>query len=124
MSRVWCWQCNGAVETVPKPEGQWVFKVCPTCGFIFGAERRNVLKIYLTARYSRRMELNFYAQQLRAMGFTVTSRWLASWAMSLKRPSDLGYPDDGYNECNTESPHVHDGCWRVDALTPPDMRSV
>jgi hypothetical protein len=23
-------------------------------------------------------------------------RWLASWAMSLKRPSDLGYPDDGY----------------------------
>jgi superfamily II DNA or RNA helicase len=24
-------------------------------------------------------------------------RWLASWAMSLKRPSDLGYSDDGYN---------------------------
>jgi superfamily II DNA or RNA helicase len=23
-------------------------------------------------------------------------RWLASWGMSLKRPSDLGYPDDGY----------------------------
>jgi superfamily II DNA or RNA helicase len=23
-------------------------------------------------------------------------RWLASWAMSLKRPSDLGFPDDGY----------------------------
>lgn len=23
-------------------------------------------------------------------------RWLASWSMSLKRPSDLGYPDDGY----------------------------
>lgn len=23
-------------------------------------------------------------------------RWLASWAMSLKRPSDLGHPDDGY----------------------------
>lgn len=23
-------------------------------------------------------------------------RWLASWAMSLKRPSDLGYSDDGY----------------------------
>ena len=24
-------------------------------------------------------------------------RWLSSFAMSLKRPSDLGYPDDGYN---------------------------
>lgn len=23
-------------------------------------------------------------------------RWLASWGMSLTRPSDLGYPDDGY----------------------------
>lgn len=23
-------------------------------------------------------------------------RWLASWGMSLQRPSDLGYPDDGY----------------------------
>jgi superfamily II DNA or RNA helicase len=24
-------------------------------------------------------------------------RWLASWAMSLKRPGDLGYPNDGYD---------------------------
>lgn len=24
-------------------------------------------------------------------------QWLASWAMSIKKPSDLGYPDDGYN---------------------------
>jgi hypothetical protein len=24
-------------------------------------------------------------------------RWLASWGMSLKRPSDLGYSDEGYN---------------------------
>lgn len=23
-------------------------------------------------------------------------RWLASWSMSLKKPSDLGYPDDGF----------------------------
>lgn len=23
-------------------------------------------------------------------------RWLASWGMSIKKPSDLGYPDDGY----------------------------
>lgn len=24
-------------------------------------------------------------------------QWLASWSMSLKRPSDLGYPDEGYD---------------------------
>jgi len=24
-------------------------------------------------------------------------RWLASWGMSLRKPSDLGYPDDGYD---------------------------
>lgn len=24
-------------------------------------------------------------------------KWLASWGMSVKKPSDLGYPDDGYN---------------------------
>lgn len=24
-------------------------------------------------------------------------RWLASWAMSLRRPADLGYPNDGYD---------------------------
>lgn len=24
-------------------------------------------------------------------------RWMASWAVAMRRPSDLGYPDDGYN---------------------------
>jgi superfamily II DNA or RNA helicase len=24
-------------------------------------------------------------------------RWLASWAVAVRKPSDLGYPDDGYN---------------------------
>ena len=33
-------------------------------------------RIYLAARYSRRQELKGYAQQLRAYGFIVTSRWL------------------------------------------------
>lgn len=34
------------------------------------------MKIYLAARYSRRMELLGYAAELRAVGHTVTSRWL------------------------------------------------
>lgn len=33
-------------------------------------------KIYLAARYSRRDELAGYAEQLREMGYEVTSRWL------------------------------------------------
>jgi hypothetical protein len=24
-------------------------------------------------------------------------RWMASWALAIRRPSDLGYPDDGYD---------------------------
>jgi len=34
------------------------------------------MKIYLAARYSRRMELCGYREQLQALGHTVTSRWL------------------------------------------------
>ena len=33
-------------------------------------------RIYLAARYSRRVELCAYREQLEAMGHTVTSRWL------------------------------------------------
>ena len=33
-------------------------------------------RIYLAARYSRRMELRGYARQLKALGHTITSRWL------------------------------------------------
>ena len=40
------------------------------------------MKIYLAARYSRIEELNVYAQELRDMGYEVTSRWL------LGRPPD------------------------------------
>lgn len=43
------------------------------------------------------------SEDARASGWRLKSharhafwRWLASWAMSLKRPSDLGFPDDGY----------------------------
>lgn len=35
------------------------------------------MKIYLASRYSRREELCRYADELRAMGYEVTSRWLA-----------------------------------------------
>lgn len=34
------------------------------------------MKIYLAARYSRIDEINRYADQLRALGFEITSRWL------------------------------------------------
>lgn len=33
-------------------------------------------------------------------------RWMASWAVALRRPSDLGYPDDGYDLPGLEiTPH-------------------
>ena len=35
------------------------------------------MKIYLAARYSRRAELNEYAEDLRNVGHIVTSRWLS-----------------------------------------------
>ena len=35
------------------------------------------MKIYLAARYSRQAELRGYAEQLRAAGHTITSRWLS-----------------------------------------------
>jgi hypothetical protein len=34
------------------------------------------VKIYLAARYSRHPELQGYADQLRALGYEVTSRWI------------------------------------------------
>lgn len=34
------------------------------------------MKLYLAARYSRRLELCGYREQLEALGFEVTSRWL------------------------------------------------
>lgn len=34
--------------------------------------------------------------RLRGHAHEAFYRWLASWAMTMKRPSDLGFPDDGY----------------------------
>lgn len=34
------------------------------------------MRIYLAARYTRRMELRGYADELRAVGHEITSRWL------------------------------------------------
>lgn len=43
-------------------------------------------------------------------------RWMASWAVALRRPSDLGYPDDGYVLPElTVTPHLVD----VDLPPPP-----
>lgn len=38
--------------------------------------KREVTHIYLAARYSRRLELCGYREQLEALGYVVTSRWL------------------------------------------------
>lgn len=35
--------------------------------------------------------------RLKGHGEKAFFRWLASWGMSIRRPSDLGYDDDGYN---------------------------
>jgi nucleoside 2-deoxyribosyltransferase len=35
-----------------------------------------MIRVYLAARYSRRVEINAYADLLRALGYDVTSRWL------------------------------------------------
>lgn len=47
------------------------------------------MKIYLAARWGRRIELQGYAEQLKLMGHTVTSRWLWGHESELK--------DDGTN---------------------------
>lgn len=42
-------------------------------------------------------------------------RWLASWAMALSAPSDLGYPDDGFALPPLDvRPHFVDTDWRPD----------
>jgi len=35
--------------------------------------------------------------RLKSHGREAFFRWLASWGMAVKRPGDLGYPDDGYD---------------------------
>lgn len=35
--------------------------------------------------------------RLKGHARTPMFRWMASWAVALRRPSDLGYPDDGYD---------------------------
>lgn len=49
---------------------------------------------YLAARYSRREELNQYADQLVALGHQVTSRWLAG----NHQISDAGLSEEGSKE--------------------------
>ncbi len=53
------------------------------------------MKIYLAARYSRRLELCEYRKALVAQGHTVTSRWLNGTHQISDRGTPLG--DDGEN---------------------------
>src|SRR5213076_749243 len=43
---------------------------------IAGERSRIMTKIYLAARYSRHVEMQGYAKQLRAAGYEITSRWI------------------------------------------------
>lgn len=52
------------------------------------------MKIYLAARYSRREELCGYAEDLRNLGHTITSRWLAG----SHQVSDAGLSEEGSPE--------------------------
>lgn len=52
------------------------------------------MRVYLAARYARRLELCGYAEDLRTRGYTITSRWLAG----SHQVSDVGLSDEGTPE--------------------------
>jgi len=59
-------------------------------GVMSPAEMRSTFFISADrARYQAHYRLKRHAEQ-------AFYRWLASWAMACKRPSDLGFPDDGF----------------------------
>lgn len=77
---------------------------CPKCG---RTEIHTVcpkLKIYLAARYSRRLELCGYREQLRAMGYTVDAVWLNGE----HQISDTGEPIGEHGESLVEDDDVCD----------------
>jgi hypothetical protein len=53
-------------------------------------------------------------------------RWMATWAVALRRPSDLGYPDDGYDLPGLEVvPHLIDVPIEAEGqLFPTDLGGV
>jgi len=68
------------------------------------------MKIYLAARYSRRVELCGYRDQLAEFGYTVTSRWLNG----KHQISEYGIPIDDKGEELVE--RGLDGCLAAHAL--------
>jgi DNA modification methylase len=57
---------------------------------------------FLGIKTRREMEAEFFfhdedGYHLRPHAETAFFEWLASWGMSVRKPSDLGYDDDGYN---------------------------
>lgn len=55
------------------------------------------MKIYLAARYSRREELNRYADDLRSAGHEVTSRWLNGDHQISDEALNDDHGDQGFN---------------------------
>lgn len=58
--------------------------------FLGIATRRNMLSTYFITDLQRGWRVRGHAEQ--AMW-----QWVAGWAIACRRPSDLGYPDDGYD---------------------------
>lgn len=53
------------------------------------AEDNNIIRIKHSNKHGTEWRLRYHAQK-------EYFRWLSSWAMAIRKPSDLDYPDDGY----------------------------
>jgi hypothetical protein len=61
------------------------------------------MKIYLAARYSRHLELQGYAAELREMGHTITSRWINGSHQVMLNGEALGPEREAMFESDHES---------------------
>lgn len=59
--------------------------------------------VYLAARYSRHPEMQGYAEQLRAVGFTITSRWINGSHQVMLNGEPLGPEREAMFESDHES---------------------
>lgn len=75
-----------ACSATPAPND--VAELANHAEFLGRASRREMLSTYFTHAPS--------GWRLRGHARTPMFRWMATWAVALCRPSDIGYPDDGY----------------------------
>lgn len=67
-------------------------ELCNHADFLSVMSPKDMITIFFTAKG----DTGDSRFRLKAHARTAFFEWMASWAMSLTRPSDLGYPDDGY----------------------------